>query len=415
MDLLRFATAGSVDDGKSTLIGRLLYDSKSIFEDQLIAVEESSRRRGDAVVNLALLTDGLRAEREQGITIDVAYRYFATPRRKFIIADTPGHIQYTRNMVTGASTADLAIILVDARKGIIEQTKRHAFVSNLLRIRHLVLAVNKMDLVDYSEQIFQDIVGSFYEFASRLDNVADITPIPLSALNGDNVVEKSDTMPWFKGSSLLYHLETVYTGGTANHVDARFPVQWIIRPLSQEYHDFRGYAGRIAGGVFKPGDAITVMPSGFSTRIKKIHLPGGKELDEAFPPQSVVMTLEDEIDISRGDMLVKANNPPEASQDVEAMVCWFSQKPMETRGKYLLRHTTKETKAIVQELRYQVDIETLHKKEGTSALGMNDIGRIALRTAAPLFYDSYRRNRLTGSFILIDPGTHETVAAGMIV
>ena len=415
MDLLRFATAGSVDDGKSTLIGRLLYDSKSIFEDQLMAVEESSRRRGDAVVNLALLTDGLRAEREQGITIDVAYRYFATPRRKFIIADTPGHIQYTRNMVTGASTADLAIILVDARKGVIEQTKRHAFVSNLLRMRHLVLAVNKMDLVDYSEQVFQDIVASFYEFASRLDNVADITPIPLSALNGDNVVEKSDKMPWFKGSSLLYHLETVYTGGTANHVDARFPVQWIIRPLSQEHHDFRGYAGRVAGGVFKPGDAVTVMPSGFSTRIKKIHLPGGKELSEAFPPQSVVMTLEDEIDISRGDMLVKANNPPEASQDVEAMVCWFSQKPMETRGKYLLRHTTKETKAIVQELRYQVDIETLHKKEGTSALGMNDIGRIALRTASPLFYDSYRRNRLTGSFILIDPGTHETVAAGMIV
>ena len=311
--------------------------------------------------------------------------------------------------------ADLAIILVDARKGIIEQTKRHAFVSNLLRIRHLVLAVNKMDLVDYSEQVFQDIVGSFYEFASRLDNVADITPIPLSALNGDNVVEKSDTMPWFQGSSLLYHLETVYTGGTANHVDARFPVQWIIRPLSQEYHDFRGYAGRIAGGVFKPGDAITVMPSGFSTRIKKIHLPGGKELDEAFPPQSVVMTLEDEIDISRGDMLVKANNPPEASQDVEAMVCWFSHQPMQSRGKYLLRHSTKETKAIVQELRYLVDIETLHKKEGASALGMNDIGRISLRTAAPLFYDSYRRNRLTGSFILIDPGTHETVAAGMIV
>jgi sulfate adenylyltransferase subunit 1 len=415
MDLLRFATAGSVDDGKSTLIGRLLYDSKSIFEDQLMAVEESSRRRGDAVVNLALLTDGLRAEREQGITIDVAYRYFATPRRKFIIADTPGHIQYTRNMVTGASTADLAIILVDARKGVIEQTKRHAFVSNLLRMRHLVLAVNKMDLVDYSEQVFQDIVASFHEFASRLDNVADITAIPLSALNGDNVVEKSDKMPWFKGSSLLYHLETVYTGGTANHVDARFPVQWIIRPLSQEHHDFRGYAGRVAGGVFKPGDSVTVMPSGFSTRVKKIHLPGGKELDEAFPPQSVVMTLEDEIDISRGDMLVKANNPPEASQDVEAMVCWFSQKPMETRGKYLLRHTTKETKAIVQELRYQVDIETLHKKEGTSALGMNDIGRISLRTASPLFYDSYRRNRLTGSFILIDPGTHETVAAGMIV
>ncbi len=415
MDLLRFATAGSVDDGKSTLIGRLLYDSKSIFEDQLLAVEESSRRRGDAVVNLALLTDGLRAEREQGITIDVAYRYFATPRRKFIIADTPGHIQYTRNMVTGASTADLAIILVDARKGVIEQTKRHAFVSNLLRIRHLVLAVNKMDLVDYSEQVFQDIVGSFYDFASRLDDVADITPIPLSALDGDNVVDKSSKMPWFQGPSLLYHLETVYTGGTSNHVDARFPVQWIIRPLSQEHHDFRGYAGRIAGGVFKPGDAITVLPSGFNSRIKKIHLPGGEEIDEAFPPQSVVMTLEDEIDISRGDMLVKSNNPPQSSQDIEAMVCWFSSKPMESRGKYILRHTTKETKAIVQELRYQVDIETLHKKEGVSAMGMNDIGRIAIRTANPVFQDSYRRNRLTGSFILVDPGTHETVAAGMIV
>ena len=415
MDLLRFATAGSVDDGKSTLIGRLLYDSKSIFEDQLLAVEESSRRRGDAVVNLALLTDGLKAEREQGITIDVAYRYFATPRRKFIIADTPGHIQYTRNMVTGASTADLAIILVDARKGVIEQTKRHAFVSNLLRIRHLVLAVNKMDLVDFSEQVFNDIVSSFHDFASRLDDVADITSIPLSALNGDNVVEKSDKMPWYQGSSLLYHLETVYTGGTANHVDARFPVQWIIRPLSQEHHDFRGYAGRVAGGVFKPGDAVTILPSGFSTRIKKIHQPGGAELAEAFPPQSVVMTLEDEIDISRGDMVVKANNPPRNSQDVEAMVCWFSQKPMEPRGKYILRHTTREAKAVVQELRYQVDIETLHKKDGVPSLGMNDIGRIALRTANPLFHDSYRRNRLTGSFILVDPGTHETVAAGMVV
>ncbi|MBJ7326972.1 MAG: GTP-binding protein [Chthoniobacterales bacterium] len=415
MDLLRFATAGSVDDGKSTLIGRLLYDSKSIFEDQLIAVEESSRRRGDAVVNLALLTDGLRAEREQGITIDVAYRYFATPRRKFIIADTPGHIQYTRNMVTGASTADLAIILVDARKGIIEQTKRHSFVSNLLKIRHLVLAVNKMDLVDYSEAVFHRIVQDFHDFASRLDDIAEITAIPLSALNGDNVVDKSDKMSWFKGPALLYHLETVYTGGTENHVDARFPVQWIIRPQSHEHHDFRGYAGRVAGGVFKPGDAVSVMPSGFSTTIEKIYLPGGREVSEAFAPQSVVMTLKDEIDISRGDMLVKANNPPAASQDLEAMICWFSQKPMEPRGKYLLRHTTRETKAIVQELRYQVDIETLHKKDGVATLAMNDIGRISLRTAVPLFHDSYRRNRLTGSFVLVDPGTHETVAAGMVI
>jgi sulfate adenylyltransferase subunit 1 len=415
MDLLRFATAGSVDDGKSTLIGRLLYDSKSIFEDQLLAVEESSRRRGDGVVNLALLTDGLKAEREQGITIDVAYRYFATPRRKFIIADTPGHIQYTRNMVTGASTADLAIILVDARKGVIEQTKRHSFVSNLLRIRHLVLAVNKMDLVDFSEDVFKNIVAQFHEFASRLDNIADITAIPLSALNGDNVVEKSAAMPWYEGSSLLYHLETVYTGGTSNHVDARFPVQWIIRPLSNEWHDFRGYAGRVSGGVFKPGDAVTVLPSGFTTKVKKIYMPGGKELNEAFPPQSVVMTLENEIDISRGDMLVKANNPPVSSQDIEAMVCWFSQKPMEPRGKYLVRHTTKEAKAIVQELRYQVDIETLHKKEGVTSLAMNEIGRITLRSASPLFHDSYRRNRSTGSFVLVDPGTHETVAAGMVV
>ncbi|MFM8720164.1 MAG: sulfate adenylyltransferase subunit 1, partial [Chthoniobacterales bacterium] len=304
MDLLRFATAGSVDDGKSTLIGRLLYDSKSIFEDQLSAVEESSRRRGDAVVNLALLTDGLRAEREQGITIDVAYRYFATPRRKFIIADTPGHIQYTRNMVTGASTADLAIILIDARKGVIEQTKRHSFVANLLKIRHLAVAVNKMDLVDYSESVFHRIVQDFHQFASRLDDIAEITAIPISALNGDNVVEKSDKMPWFKGPSLLYHLETVYTGGTENHVDARFPVQWIIRPQSAEHHDFRGYAGRVAGGVFKPGDTISVMPSGVSTTIDKIYPPGGKEIAEAFAPQSVVMTLKDEIDISRGDMLV---------------------------------------------------------------------------------------------------------------
>ena len=415
MDLLRFATAGSVDDGKSTLIGRLLYDSKSIFEDQLSAVEESSRRRGDAVVNLALLTDGLRAEREQGITIDVAYRYFATPRRKFIIADTPGHIQYTRNMVTGASTADLAIILIDARKGVIEQTKRHSFVANLLKIRHLAVAVNKMDLVDYDEGVFHRIVQDFHSFASRLDDIAEITAIPLSALNGDNVVDKSDKMPWFKGPSLLYHLETVYTGGTENHVDARFPVQWIIRPQSHEHHDFRGYAGRVAGGVFKPGDTVSVMPSGFSTTVEKIYLPGGREIAEAFAPQSVVMTLKDEIDISRGDMLVKANNPPNIGQDVEAMVCWFSQKPMEARGKYLLRHTTKETKAIVQDLRYQVDIETLHKKEGVPTLAMNDIGRVSLRTATPLFYDSYRRNRLTGSFVLVDPGTHETVAAGMIV
>jgi sulfate adenylyltransferase subunit 1 len=414
MDLLRFSTAGSVDDGKSTLIGRLLYDSKSIFEDQLEAMEESSRKRGDEHVNLALLTDGLKAEREQGITIDVAYRYFATPKRKFIIADTPGHIQYTRNMVTGASTANLAIILIDARKGVIEQTKRHSFIANLLRIQHLVVAVNKMDLVDYSEEVFNTIVADFREFASRLDNIVDITAIPISALNGDNVVDKSEHMDWYQGPTFLYHLENVYVGGEENHVDARFPVQWVIRPMSDEWHDFRGYAGRVAGGVFKPGDEVTVLPSGFKSRIKAIHTQD-QELNEAFAPQSVCLTLTDEIDISRGDMLVKANNPPKVEQDIEAMICWFSAKPMPPRAKLVLRHTTLETKAIVQEVKYHVDINTLHKIEGVENFQMNDIGRITLRTAAPLIHDSYRRNRSTGSFILIDPGTNETVAAGMII
>jgi sulfate adenylyltransferase subunit 1 len=414
MDLLRFTTAGSVDDGKSTLIGRLLYDSKSIFEDQLEAVEESSRRRGDENVNLALLTDGLKAEREQGITIDVAYRYFATPKRKFIIADTPGHIQYTRNMVTGASTANLAIILVDARKGVIEQTKRHSFVANLLRIQHLVVAVNKMDLVDWSQETYDNIVADFRRFASRLDNIVEITAIPLSALNGDNVVDKSTHMPWYQGPSLLYHLENVYVGGEENHVDARFPVQWVVRPMSDEWHDFRGYAGRVSGGVFKPGDAVTVLPSGFTTHIKAIHSPEG-DLNEAFAPQSVCITLTDEIDISRGDMLVKANSAPGVSQDIEAMICWFSARPMPPRAKLVVRHSTRETQAIVREVKYHVDINTLHKVEGVEGFAMNDIGRISLRTAAPLIHDPYRRNRQTGSFILIDPGTNETVAAGMIL
>ena len=414
MDLLRFTTAGSVDDGKSTLIGRLLYDSKSIFEDQLEAMEESSRKRGDEHVNLALLTDGLKAEREQGITIDVAYRYFATPKRKFIIADTPGHIQYTRNMVTGASTANLAIILIDARKGVIEQTKRHSFVANLLRIQHLVVAVNKMDLVDYSEEVYNNIIADFREFASRLDNIVEITDIPISALNGDNVVDKSESMSWYQGPTLLYHLEHVYVGGEENHVDARFPVQWVIRPMSDEWHDFRGYAGRVAGGVFKPGDEVTVLPSGFNTRVKAIHTPDG-EIEEAFAPQSICLTLTDEIDISRGDTLVKANNPPQVGQDIEAMICWFSSKPMPPKAKLVIRHTTQETKAIIQEVKYHVDINTLHKIEGVDTFQMNDIGRISLRTAAPLIHDSYRRNRSTGSFILIDPGTNETVAAGMII
>ncbi len=414
MDLLRFTTAGSVDDGKSTLIGRLLYDSKSIFEDQLEAMEESSRKRGDEHLNLALLTDGLRAEREQGITIDVAYRYFATPRRKFIIADTPGHIQYTRNMVTGASTASLAIILIDARKGVIEQTCRHAFIANLLRIQHAVVAVNKMDLVDYREATYDAIVSAFQDFASRLDNIVEITFIPISALRGDNVVDASEQMPWYAGPCLLNHLETVYVGSEENHVDARFPVQWVIRPQSDSHRDFRGYAGRVAGGVFKPGDEVLVLPSGFATRVAAIET-FDTQLEEAFSPLSVTMTLNDDIDISRGDMIVKPNNPPKVDQDIEAMICWFSERPLVSRGKYVLRHTTREVKAVVRDTRYKVDINTLHKTEGDLEFHLNDIGRISLRTSAPLFYDRYNRNRTTGSFILIDEQTNETVAAGMIV
>lgn len=414
MDLLRFTTAGSVDDGKSTLIGRLLYDSKNIFEDQLEAVELSSKKRGDEHVNLALLTDGLRSEREQGITIDVAYRYFATPRRKFIIADTPGHIQYTRNMVTGASTANLAIILIDARHGVVEQTCRHSFIADLLRIQHIVICVNKMDLVDYSEERFNEIVQQFKDFSSRLANIVDVTFIPISALKGDNVVDKSNAMSWYGGPSLMYHLESVYIGSDANHVDARFPVQWVIRPHSDKWHDFRGYAGRVAGGVFKPGDEVVVLPSGFKSKVKAIHTYDG-ELEEAFSPESCAITLEDEIDIGRGDMIVKPNNQPKVGQDIEAMICWFSEKKtLQARGKYILRHTTKEVKALVKEVRYKVDINTLHKIEDDLEFSLNDIGRIALRTSAPLFYDSYSRNRLTGSFVLIDEFTNETVAAGMI-
>jgi sulfate adenylyltransferase subunit 1 len=414
MDFLRFTTAGSVDDGKSTLIGRLLYDSKAIFEDQLEAVKQASESRGDHEVDLALLTDGLKAEREQGITIDVAYRYFATPKRKFIIADTPGHIQYTRNMVTGASTASLAIILVDARKGIIEQTCRHAFIANLLRIQHVVLCINKMDLVDYKQEAYDSVVKSFTDFASRFDNIVGIEFIPISALNGDNVVNKSENMPWYAGPSLLYHLENVYIGSDANHVDARFPVQYVIRPQTEEFHDFRGYAGRVAGGVFKPGDEVKLLPSGFSSKIKAIHTMNGT-LEEAFHPHSVTITLEDNLDISRGDMIVKPNSPPEIGQDIEAMVCWFSEKPLSPRGKYMLRHTTKEVKALVKDIRYKVNINTLHKIEDESEFGLNDIGRITLRTSAPLLYDSYKRNRLTGSFILIEEFTNETVGVGMIV
>ena len=414
MDLLRFTTAGSVDDGKSTLIGRLLYDSKSIFEDQWEAIEQSSRQRGDENVNLALLTDGLRAEREQGITIDVAYRYFATPKRKFIIADTPGHIQYTRNMVTGASTANLAIILIDARNGVIEQTCRHSFIASLLQIQHIIVCVNKMDLVDWSEDRYNEIVADYKEFASRLE-VPHIDFIPVSALLGDNVVERSANMDWYLGSPLLYTLETMYIGNEHNHVDARFPVQWVIRPHSDEWHDFRGYAGRVAGGVFKPGDEVTVMPSGFQSRIKGIHDIHG-DVPEAFAPMSVTVTLEDEIDISRGDMIVKQNNPPQSSQQIEAMICWFSSEAnLQERGRYTLRHTTNDVKCLVKELKYKMDINTLHKLKEDREVRLNDIARVSLQTSAPLHYDRYRRNRATGSFILIDEQTNNTVAAGMIV
>ena len=413
MDLLRFTTAGSVDDGKSTLIGRLLYDSKNIFEDQIQAVEESSKKRGDDHINLALLTDGLKAEREQGITIDVAYRYFATPKRKFIIADTPGHIQYTRNMVTGASTANLAIILVDARKGIVEQTCRHAFIANLLRIQHVIVAINKMDLVDYDEAVYESIIESFKSFSSRLGNFIDVTFIPISALNGDNVVDRSDKMTWYSGSTLLYHLESVYIGSDRNHVQARFPVQWVIRPHSNEHHDFRGYAGRVAGGVFKPGDEVQILPSGFTSEIESIHTADGL-MDEVFSPLSCSLLLKEDIDISRGDMIVKVNNPPQRGQDIEAMLCWFSDKKMMMRGKYSLRHTTKEVKAIVSDLQYKININTLRKIEDDKEFGMNEIGRVSIRTSSPIYFDSYENNRTTGSFILVDDMTNETVAAGMI-
>ncbi len=413
MGLLRFTTAGSVDDGKSTLIGRLLYDSKSIFEDQLAAIQRATEQRGEDHLNLALLTDGLRAEREQGITIDVAYRYFATPRRKFIIADTPGHIQYTRNMVTGASTASLALVLVDARQGVVEQTRRHAFIASLLRIPHLVVAVNKMDLVDYREDAFAGIVGEFSGFASRLE-VPDIKFIPISALHGDNVVSASPRMPWFQGSPLLYTLETAYVGSDANHVDPRFPVQWVIRPNSDQHHDFRGLAGRIAGGVFKPGDAVVALPSGRVTRIVEVHGLDGP-VAEAFSPMSAVVTLADDIDVSRGDMLAKPGNVPQIGQDLEAMICWFDEKKLQAGGRYLVRHTTREARCAVKAVRYKVNINTLHKQEGDVEIGMNDFGRIHLRTATPLCFDSYRRNRNTGSLVLVDEFTNRTVAAGMIL
>ncbi len=414
VDMLRFATAGSVDDGKSTLIGRLLYDTKTIFADQLAAVQAVSAARGDEYTNLALLTDGLRAEREQGITIDVAYRYFATPRRKFIIADTPGHIQYTRNMVTGASTADLALILVDARKGLVEQSRRHAFLCSLLRVPHLVLCVNKMDLVDYSQQVFETIAEEFTCFATKLE-IPDLTVIPISALHGDNIVTRSARMPWYEGPQLLHHLEHVHIASDRNLVDVRFPVQFVIRPQSTQVTDYRGYAGQVASGVLKPGDEVMVLPSGFTTRIAGIDTADGP-VAEAYPPMSVTIRLEDELDVSRGDLICRPNNRPAAAQDIEAMLCWMDEaRPMNVGGKYAIKHTTRAARAVVRDLHYRLDVNTLHRDESATNLGLNEIGRVRLRTTVPLLADQYRRNRTTGGFIVIDETTNRTVGAGVIV
>jgi bifunctional enzyme CysN/CysC len=412
-ELLRFSTAGSVDDGKSTLIGRLLYDTKTAFEDQLEHVADVSRRRGDERTNLALLTDGLRAEREQGITIDVAYRYFATQRRKFIIADTPGHIQYTRNMVTGASTASLSIILVDARHGLVEQSRRHAFIASLLRIPHLVFAVNKMDLVGWDEATFRRIEAEFRDFASRLD-VTDVAFIPVSALTGANVVERAAEMPWYHGPTLLYQLETVHISSDRNLIDVRFPVQWVIRPQSAEHPDYRGYAGQVAGGVLKPGDEIVVLPSGRTTTIASIE-QSGMPVEAAFAPMSVTLHLTDDLDVSRGDLICRPNNRAQVSQDLDAMICWMTDKPLAPKARYALKHTTRWTRAIVTELLYRLDVNTGHRIQDATQLGLNDLGRIRLRTTTPIIYDSYARNRTTGSFILVDEATNETVAAGMLV
>ena len=412
MQLLRFTTAGSVDDGKSTLIGRLLYDSKSIFEDQVKQVEETSKKKGLDHVDLSLFTDGLRDEREQGITIDVAYRYFATPKRKFIIADTPGHVQYTRNMVTGASTANLALILVDARNGVIEQTKRHTFIASLLQIPHIFVCVNKMDLVNYSENAFNQVVEEYSAFASKLD-VGDVRFIPISALHGDNVVNRGESMMWYEGGTLLHNLETLHISSDHNLRDCRFPVQTVIRPHSEEYHDFRGYAGRVAGGVFRTGDEVVALPSGLKSTIKSISMMGG-DVEAAFAPQSVTITLEDDLDVGRGDMLVKPENQPSDQQDLDVMLCWLNAKPQKPRAKYVLRHTTSDARAVISEIIYTVDINTLSRKSGSDGLKMNDIARVRLRSTKPIFGDAYARNRVTGSIILVDETTNETVAAGMI-
>jgi len=410
--LLRFTTAGSVDDGKSTLIGRLLYDSKSIFEDQLEAVESASNQKGIDGTDLSLLTDGLKAEREQGITIDVAYRYFATPKRKFIIADTPGHIQYTRNMVTGASTADLAIILIDARHGLLEQTHRHSFIASLLGLQHVVVCVNKMDLVEYSEERFNEIVSAYKEFSSRL-NITDIKFIPISALHGDNVVESSENTPWYGGGTLLHHLETVHVGADRNLQDCRFPIQYVIRPQTDAHRDFRGYAGRVASGVFKVGDDVVAMPSGQTSKIKEIFV-GDAHVDKAFPPLSVAITLEDDIDLSRGDMLARPNNQPSKSKLLDAKICWLSETPLNLGTKYILRHTSSESQSRIAKIQHEIDINTLHRIEGVTEISVNAIARIQIKTASEVLVDDYRRNKTTGSFLLIDPSTHQTVAAGVI-
>ncbi|MDJ0923753.1 MAG: GTP-binding protein [Acidimicrobiia bacterium] len=412
-ELVRLATTGSVDDGKSTLLGRMLYDTKQIFKDQLEAVTAASQRRGNDYVDLALLTDGLRAEREQGITIDVAYRYFATPKRKFIIADTPGHIQYTRNMVTGASNADIALVLVDARKGLLEQTKRHAFIASLLRVPHLVLCVNKMDLVGYSQETYDAIADDFREFAARLD-IGDLRFVPVSALEGDNVVTQSVNMPWYHGSPLLEVLEEIHIASDRNLIDPRFPVQYVIRPQTHEHHDYRGYAGLIASGVFRPGDEIAVLPSGFTSVIASVGT-FAERLEEATAGMSVVIRLEDDIDISRGNMICRPHNQPQVGQDLDAIVTWMSESTeLRAGSKYAIKHTTRWARALVRELRYRFDVSTLHRVQDATELSLNEIGRVELRTTAPLFFDTYRQNRQTGSFILVDEATNNTVGAGMI-
>ena len=412
-ELVRIATTGSVDDGKSTLIGRLLFDSKQIFQDQLEAVEDASRKRGTDYIDLALLTDGLRAEREQGITIDVAYRYFATPKRKFVLADTPGHIQYTRNMVTGSSTANIALILVDARQGILEQTRRHSFLASLLGVPHLILCVNKMDLVDWSQERFDEVVEEFLQFARRLD-ISDLRFVPVSALEGDNVVQQSQNMPWYHGPTVLEMLEGIHIGSDQNLIDVRFPVQYVIRPQLRDYQDFRGYAGKVAGGLIKRGDEVMVLPSGFSTRVRSIETYEG-QLEEAAPPMSIVITLEDDIDVSRGDMICRPNNQPHASQDIDSMLAWMSEGSLlEVGAKYAIKHTTRWGRAMVKDLQYRLDVNTLHRDESAHMLALNEIGRVRLRSTNPFFFDGYRRNRDSGSFILVDERTNVTVAAGMI-